>query len=356
MVGEPGVGKTRLAEELATAARKRNTLVTWGASYEGGSTPPYWPWVQVIRSFLIEPSEQTLAALRKRGAVISEIVPKINEVLPDLEPSAEVDPGQERFRLFDSINSFLNEVAALQPMVIVLDDLHWADRSTLDLLEFIAHDVSSSSILLIGSYRDVELTRRHPLSESMVSLARTHGFGRILIRGLESDDVGHLVNAVSSFEAPTTLINEIYDRTEGNPFFVAELARDIDKSGWDARSVGDFRIPDSVREAIGLRLNHLSDDCNQAFTTAAIIGREFSLELMRELLPDLSEQRFREILEEALNAGVIEEIPDVVGRCRFTHMLIQETLSAEYSSARRAGVHRDIGKALESLYAYMPMM
>ena len=190
LVGESGIGKTRMTEELEAVARDRGARVTWSACYEGGSAPPYWPWTQAIRSLLTEPSEAILTALDARAAVIAEIVPEIRDILPDLEPAPEMDPGQARFRLFDSVTSFLNDAARSQPMVVVLDDLHWADRSSLHLLEFVAREISSRPILLIGGYRDIELSRRHPLSESLATLARTRGFRRILLRGLASDEVG----------------------------------------------------------------------------------------------------------------------------------------------------------------------
>ncbi len=130
LVGEPGIGKTRLTEELAKIARDRGVLVATGACYEGGSTPPYWPWTQAIRSLLTEPSEAILNALNPRAAVIAEIVLEIKNVLPDLAPAPEIDPEQARFRLFDLVTSFMNEVASSQPKVVVLDDLHWDDSST----------------------------------------------------------------------------------------------------------------------------------------------------------------------------------------------------------------------------------
>ena len=213
LVGEPGIGKTRLAEGLAAAARDRGAQVSWGACYEEGSAPPYWPWTQAIRSLLAERASDAIeAALGARASVIAEIVPEIREKLPDLEPAPEVDPGQARFRLFDSVNTFLRDAAAAQPMVLVLDDLHWADRSSLDLLEFVAREVSSIPMLLIGGYRDVELSRRHPLAESLATLARGRGFQRIPLRGLESDEVGRLVEAVADIRPPPALVEEIHDR------------------------------------------------------------------------------------------------------------------------------------------------
>ena len=152
LVGEPGIGKTRLTQELFTMARDRGAMTALGASYEGATTPPYWAWTQTIRALLTEPTEAVLNALESRAAVLVEIVPEISNMQFDLAPTPDLDPGQARFRLFDSITSFLGEVAASQPLIIVLDDLHWADRSTLDLFEFVAREVSSKRVLIVGCY------------------------------------------------------------------------------------------------------------------------------------------------------------------------------------------------------------
>ena len=354
LAGEPGIGKTRLTEELMVIAKDRGALVAWGACYEGGSVPPYWPWTQAIRSLLTQPSEAILTALDARAAVIGEIVPEIRDMLPDVEPALEVDPGQARFRLFDSVTSFLSETAASQPLVIALDDLHWADQSTLDLLEFVARDISSNPMLLIGGYRDMELSRRHPLSATLAALTRVRGFQRIPLRGLGSGDVGRLVKAVGEIRPSRKLVEDIHDRTEGNPFFVTEVTRDLSREA--ARRGGDFdavkfRIPEGVREAIGIRLNRLSEECNQALQTAAVIGREFDFVLLAAVSADLSDDALLDLIEEAVVAGAVREASGPNERYEFSHALIQETLVEELTAGRRVRLHVRIVSALEELYA-----
>jgi len=260
LAGEPGIGKTRLIEELATLAGNRGALVVLGACYEGGSAPPYWPWTQVIRSLVTEPSDAVLKSLGPRAGVIAELVPEIVNLFPDLERAPVVDPEQARFRLFDSVASFLSEIAISQPMVVVLDDLHWADRSTLDLLEFIVRDVSAKPLLIVGTYRDMELSSSHPLTRSLATLTRVRGFQRILLQGLDGVEVKRLVETISDIELPPEVIEEILARTEGNPFFVGEVTRDLSREVDDRGDEFDalkFRIPDNVREAIGVRLNKI---------------------------------------------------------------------------------------------------
>ena len=351
LVGEPGIGKTRLAEEITARATSDGALIGWGACFEMGSTPPYWLWTQVIRSLLVDASDSTLRSLRDHASVIAEIVPELAELSPDITPPPKLDSTYSRFRLFDAVSSFLHEVSAEQSVVIVLDDLHWADQSSLDLLEFAARGVASNPILIIGGYRDTELTRQHPLSHSLASLARIRGFSRILLRGLEADDVGHLVAAVGAIGVPADLIREIHVRTEGNPFFVSEITRDMANQAIDQGGGFDafnFRVTEGVREAIGIRLNGLSESCNQVLRTAAVIGRKFEFRLLTLARPDLQEDELLDALEEALGSGAIREIPGELERYEFSHALIQETLSNELSSSRRARLHARILEAIET--------
>ncbi|NQW16991.1 MAG: AAA family ATPase [Chloroflexi bacterium] len=354
LVGEPGIGKTRMTEEAEAIARSRGALSTRGTCYEGGSAPPYWPWTQAIRSLLIAPSEATLAALAPRATVIAEIVPEIRDIMPDLQPASEADPGQARFRLFDTVTSFLVEVSASQSLVVVLDDLHWADRSSLDLLEFIARDIATRQMLLIGGYRDMELSRRHPLSDTLAILARVHGFHRIPLRGLDSDEVSRLVKVVGDISPPPALIKEIHDRTEGNPFFVAEVTRDLAREaadrGGDFDAVGGFRISEGVREAIGLRLNRLSEECNQLLRSAAVIGRVFGFTLLAALNQENDDEALLDLIEEAIDAGVVEAVAGRGDRYQFTHALIQQTLAEELTTGRRVRLHSRIVDAMEVLY------
>lgn len=354
LVGEPGIGKTRLTEELESIARDRGVGVTRGACYEGGSTPPYWAWTQAIRSLLTDPSEAVMSALATRAAVIAEIVPEIGNMMPGLISPMEIEAGQARFRLFDSVAAFLNEIANSQPLVIMLDDLHWADQSTLDLLEFVARKVSSSPMLLVGSYRDMELSRRHPLSETLATLARARGFQRIPLRGLGSEDVGRLVEAVGGIRPPPALIDEIHDRTEGNPFFVAEVARDLGRGaadrGGELDAVG-FRIPEGVREAIGVRLNRLSEECNRVLRTASLLGRVFDFALLAAVTADESDDVLPELIHEAVVSGAVREVPGPDERYEFTHALIHETLAEELSTRARTRLHARIVDAIELIYA-----
>ena len=363
LVGEPGIGKTRTAQELATYAGLRGTQVLWGRSYEEQGVPPYWPWVQAIRSYVRDQEpEQVRSEMGAGAADIAEVVSDVRERLPDLQPAPQLEPEQARFRLFDSIAAFLKTASQRQPLVLVLDDLHWADQPSLMLLQFGARELGGARLLLIGTYRDVEVSRRHPLSQTLAELTRERLFQRILLRGLGQEAVGRFIEMVSGSTPPRGLVEVVHRQTEGNPLFVTEVVRLLVQEGqltdrpdpnqerpgdWESWSV---RIPEGVREVIGRRLDHLSQRCNQALTIASVIGREFTLEQLTPMVADATEDRLLDVREEALASRVIEELPRSVGRYQFTHALIQETLQEDLSGTRRSRLHGDIAEALERLY------
>ena len=232
LVGEPGIGKTRVAQELAAQADMLGAQVLWGWCYEEEGAPPYWPWIQPIRSYIQKTDPAQLASEMGAGAAdIAEIVPDLREKLPDLESQPSLDPEQARYRLFQSITTFLMKSAQSQPLKLVLDDLHWGDRSSLLLLQFLAREMGGSRLLVVGTYRDVELSRQHPLSETLAQLTRQPVFRRELLRGLSQEDTEQFIASVASVEPAQALTETIYDRTEGNPFFMTEVVRLLSEQG-----------------------------------------------------------------------------------------------------------------------------
>jgi len=357
LVGEPGIGKTRTAQELATYAGLRSAQVLWGRCYEEQGMPPYWPWVQAIRSYVRERDPEELRSEMGAGAAdIAEVVSDVKERLPDLRPPPQLEsPEQARFRLFDSITAFLKSASQKQPLVLVLDDLHWADQPSLLLLQFIARELGNSRLLLVGTYRDMELSRQHPLAETLGELTRERLFQRVLLRGLSQQDVGRFIEMAAGVDPPSGLAEAVHTQTEGNPLFVTEVVRLLVQEGELTREAGTrdswtVRIPEGVREVIGRRLNRLSQRCNETLTIASVVGREFELRQLTPLVEDMTEDRLLEVLEEALSARVIEELPQAVGRYQFTHALIQETLTEELTLTRRVRLHARIAETLEELY------
>ena len=295
LVGEPGVGKSRTTQELATYAQLRGAQILWGRCYEERGMPPYWPWIQAIRSYVREIDPARLRSeLGAGGADIAEIVSEIGERLPDIKPPPTLDPDQARFRLFDSVATFLKTASQNQPLVVALDNLHWADKPSLLLLEFLVQELVGTRLLIIGTYRDAELSRQHPLSQILGELTREQLFQRVLLRGLSQEDVRQFIQLAAGISPPDNLVAAVYQQTEGNPLFVTEVVRLLEQEGLLAQDTGlefqswNVRIPEGVREVIGRRLDRLSERCNQALTIAFVIGREFSLEQLAPLLDDMT--------------------------------------------------------------------
>jgi class 3 adenylate cyclase len=354
VVGEPGIGKTRTAEELATYAQMRGAQVLWGRCHEGEGAPAYWPWVNAIRAYVHQREPKLLAAEMGPGAAdIAEVVSEVRDRLPGLPVAPRLEPEQARFRLFESVTAFLKNASRAKPLVVVLDDLHWADKPSLLLLEFFAREISDARLLLVGTYRDVELGRQHPLEQTLAELVRNQRGERVLLRGLSADDVARFIELTAGRTPPPALVEAVFRETEGNPFFITEVVRLLQSDGRldraDTVASWSVEIPQGVRQVIGRRLSTLSDRCNQVLTIAAVLGREFEL----RVLPGVSELTadvVAEALDEAEAARIIAPLPPVAGRYRFSHALIRETLYSELRTAQRIRSHRRAAEVLETLY------
>jgi predicted ATPase/DNA-binding CsgD family transcriptional regulator len=275
LAGEPGIGKTRLAEELAVRAAATGVRVLWGRCYEGDGAPAFWPWAQILRSYTRECDPTTLREEMGAGVSdIAQIVPQIRDLLPDLAPTATPDSAQARFRVFDAVTAFLRRVAARRPLLLILDDLHWADTPSLLLLRFLARELGDARLLGIGTYRDTEVDRVHPLTEALGQLTREPATRRLALRGLAEADIAHVVAHVAGFTPVPEIVTALHEQTEGNPFFITEVVR-LMAADHRLRPGGAASqqpvIPPSVREAIGLRLSRLSAGCTRALTVAAVL-------------------------------------------------------------------------------------
>jgi class 3 adenylate cyclase/tRNA A-37 threonylcarbamoyl transferase component Bud32 len=355
LVGEPGIGKTRTAEELATYARLRGAQVLWGRCYEGEGAPAYWPWVQIIRSYVHDREPQTLLSEMGPGAAdIAEVVSDVRERLPGLPMPPKLEPEEARFRLFDSITTFLKNASKGQPLVLVVDDLHWADKPSLLLLQFLAKELGSSRLLVMGTYRDVELGRQHPLEQTLAELARIELSDRVLLRGLTEFDVARFIELTAARMPPEPLVKAVYRETEGNPFFVHEVVHLLQSDGRlehpEEVSSWSLEIPQGVRQVVGRRLSSLSEECNRVLAIASVIGREFELPVFAAV-SELAEDAALELLDEAEDARIVGQLHERTGTYRFSHALIRETLYDEIRTTRRLQLHRRIGETVERLHA-----
>jgi DNA-binding winged helix-turn-helix (wHTH) protein/tetratricopeptide (TPR) repeat protein len=357
LVGEPGIGKTRTLEELVHEASRAGVEVLIGRCYEGEGAPAYWPFVQVLRAACAElPPGALEGELGPAASDLAALLPELRQGRADPRRAATGESGQERFRLFDSVARFLARRARRASLVVALDDLHWADADSLVLFEFLATTLRDVPLLLLGTYRDVAVRRAHPLGSLLGALAREPRCERIALRGLPLEATSELIAGLAGAAPAPELCASLHDMTEGNPFFVHELVRLLAERGRlaavDPRELA-LALPQSVRDAIGRRLDALSPACNELLRTGAAIGREFHTGLL-EQVTGCSGAALLEPLGEAVAAGVLLESVQGIGRYLFGHALVRQTLYEELSVPQRAVLHRRIGEALESGAAGAP--
>jgi DNA-binding SARP family transcriptional activator/tetratricopeptide (TPR) repeat protein len=352
LAGEPGIGKSRLAEELVTQATARGARVLIGRCWEAGGAPAYWPWVQALRPYLRDTDPGSLRSqLREGAADVAQLLPEIHDLLGDLPPAPPPESEGARFRLFDSMSAFLKRVADARPLMLVLDDLHAADEPSLLLLRFVARELGESCLLIAAAYRDVDPTLADPLTTTVAELAREPSTRTLALAGLGEADVARFIELAAPGTSPTELAPAVHAETEGNPLFVGEIVRLLAaERRLDEPATTPLAIPQSVREVIGRRLRHLSEECNRLLTLASVLGREFDLDALASV-SGLERGAILELLDEAIEARVVSDVPGVIGRMRFAHALIRDAAYHRLTRSRRIQLHREVGEALEILYS-----
>jgi class 3 adenylate cyclase len=357
LAGEPGVGKTRLAAELAKQVHDDGATVLAGRCDEDLGVP-YQPFVEALRHFA-DHAPDLEQRLGRYGGELARLVPELIERVPALAPPLRSDPEMERYRLFDAVAAWLTATATKEPVFLVLDDIQWAAKPTLMLLR---HVVASGSgrILVVGTYRDTELTHEHPLLEIVPDLRRQGGVERLSLAGLDGVGVTSFVEQAAGGvldDAGIALAQAVHAETEGNPFFVREVLRHLAETGairqhdgtWSAHvPVDQLGIPEGVRDVVGRRLARLSDATNQALRVAAVVGPEFELGVV-QTAGALSEEDLLAVIEEAVDARVVTEVSAT--RFRFAHALVRATLYESLNTARQVALHRKTAEAIESIYA-----
>lgn len=335
--GEAGIGKTRLVQEIAAIAASETASVLWGRCVQGETAPPYWPWAQIVCSFAERCSVATLRrVLGPAASRLSLIVPQIGERLR-IPTAPEIDSN--RFQLFNTVHTFLRRASLQAPVLLVLEDLHWADQNSLLLLELIAQELSGHSVLVVATYRDGEV--RPPLAQTLGELARV-AVTRVTLTGLSAKDTGQLMAGISGRQPPHEIVALVHARTDGNPFFVTEIAR--------LQSAEARAVPENVRAAMSRRLSRLSQLANQILVVASVVGREFEFRVVAAVLSAVGEESLLHALDEALEAAFIEPLESRGDDWfHFKHELIRDALYDSTSPARRAHYHAAILHTLERL-------
>jgi tetratricopeptide (TPR) repeat protein len=357
LAGEPGVGKTRTASELAHRAHAGGAVVLYGRCDEDLGLP-YQPFVEALDFYTAETSVPMLGRLRSE---LVRLLPQMAERVPHLGQPIASDPRSEEHLLFEATASWLSELTATVPVVLVLDDLHWADKPTLLLLQHVLRSVmamgESGRLFVVGTYRDTDIDRSHPLSGVLADLRRLPIVDRRPVTGLSEEEVEQFIATAAGHELDDeirAMSQVVYDETEGNPFFVAEVLRHLVETGavvrrdarWSVADPGTLSVPEGVRDVIGRRLSRLSTAANELLSIGAVVGRDIDVELLAEL-SDLTESAMLDALDEAVGARIVDETG--ADNFRFSHALIRSTLYEELSATRRRRLHRRVAEALEKL-------
>jgi len=357
LAGEPGIGKTRTAHEFAEKARQQGALVLAGRCYEGDGAPPFWPWVQIVRAYSADRDPAALRTEMGTGAAnIAAVIAEVRERLPGLSLPAALEPEPARFRFFDSLTTFLKNIGQVQPLVLILDDVQWADKPSLLLLRFLVRELADAHLLIIGTYRDVALESQHPLAQLLEEIVREPHSQRLVLRGLTAEEVTRFIELATGTTPSEPLSTTLAKEAGGNPFFISEIVRLLVAEGGHAalytpRVALTIPLPQSVREVINRRLERLSAECKRMLSLASVIGREFSMPTLAQMKNTNCDQLL-EVLDEALTARLVTAVPHVVGSYSFAHALIREALYTELPTARRVQLHRHIAEALETIYGH----
>ena len=365
--GEAGQGKTTLVAEAARTAFDHGACVLFGHCEEYLATP-YQLFAEALNHYVTHaPEDRLLAHVAAHGSELARLVPALAARIPDLPPSRAVDSDTERFLRFGAVVGLLSQVSERQLVVLVLDDLQWADTASLELLRHLASAERPMAVLVLATYRDTELSKTHPLLDTLAALHRQVNVARIELPGLDDVGVASYMEAAagqSLDDDGMALAHAVYRETDGNPLFVGEVLRHLSETGAIYRDDATGRwmgmddlekagLPDSVREVIGARVGRLGATAGRVLALAAVIGRDFDTDLLARAA-GISEDDLLDTLDQAATADLVRETTTAPGLYHFAHALIQHTLWEDLGPTRRARAHRQIAEALEDRYAGPP--
>ncbi|MBE0610185.1 MAG: AAA family ATPase, partial [Dehalococcoidia bacterium] len=351
--GEPGIGKTRLLAEGAERAAAQGWLVLFGRAYESEGMPPYLPFVEVLRQYVQACPEADLRTQLGRGAPeVALLVPELLERVPGIEPSPPLS-SDERYRLFEGVAGFiLNAASAHQPgILLVIDDLHWADQDTLLLLRHLARRLSEAPLLVAATCRTTEVDRSRPFTDTLTELHRERLCDQLDVGPFTSEEAAQLIGKLADAHPSPGVVASVHRRTGGNPFFLEEVVRHLSAEGRDlaeeVSATPDWAIPETVRQVIGSRLSRLQAETLSVLQTASALGDPFSFDTLAAVA-GANLGSLLDALDEASAGGFVRE--DGSGDYQFSHGLVRETVYAGLSGPRRRLLHAHAAEKLEALH------
>ena len=351
---------------MARAAFEAGAVVLLGRCDEDLGVP-YGPFVEALSHYVTHAPEEALRAhVQSLGAELAKIVPALRQRLGELPAPQSADPDTERYLLYNAVVGLLGQVSEDKPLVLVLDDLQWADKPSLQLLRHVVANTTALRLLIVGTYRHSELSSPHPLTEALAALRRESGVSRIELSGLDDTGVLAFMEAAAGHDLDDDgvgLAHALYRETDGNPFFVGEVLRHLSETGaiyqddtgrWTAAAdLEAMAMPDSVRLVIGSRVARLGEAVGQVLPLASVIGREFDLDLLARVT-GRTEDELLDLLDAAAAAALVREVADAPGRYCFAHALIQHTLYQDLGATRLARAHRQVAEAIEAIVGDRP--
>ena len=359
VTGEAGIGKTRLLMELKAYAKLRGAMFLVGNCYKEGAVP-YRPWVEIAREYLRRSRPELLYKVAGiYSAEIVKLVPEAASKLGAVPSLPSLTPEEERLRLFEAVTQFFINASREAPLVLFLDNLQWADPSTMQLLHYLGRSLKMERLAIVGAYRDLELEEREALSGCLLDMNRERLFQALPLRRLEVSEVGVMVRQTFGDKVPSELAKLVYEKSGGNPFFVEEILRSLaeermvqpGEKGWIAPDVSRIRIPKTVKAVVTQRLQHLDEACQRTLSLVAVVGREFDFQVLKEIT-GLEEDQLVNHLDRCLMNGLIQE-RRVPGReiYAFTDNQVRDVLYEGVSTVRKRRYHLQIGQILEKLHA-----
>ncbi len=363
LFGEPGIGKTRLTRELRVYARSRDMQVLYGRCpglFRADSVPPYVLWKEVIRNYLQSCTPAQLqSVVGDYPAEICKIVPEIEQKITSVPESPPLSPELERDRLFEAVSQFIENISKTSPLLLVLDDLQWCDRSSLLLLHYLSRGIYRDSLLVLGTYRDAEIDENHPLFPILTDLKRTQILQSIKLKRLSSIEVSEMIKCILlQDEVPQEFSQLVFQKTQGNPFFVEEVLQSLKEeeviypygAEYRFKDVSQIEFPATVRDVLHSRLGRLDDETQQALTMAAIIGNDFDLATLHNAT-GLEEDKLTSILERLMGKKLVKcAVVRGDNICSFSDVLIKDLLYEAAGPLKRKKLHGAVALSLEKVY------